>query len=142
MSGAIDSTTTCEGSQPSGSGSVLVSTTRSKTEVRSRSVAGVERTPWVAMAHTSVAPSCLRRSAAATIVPAVSIMSSRRMQRLPATLPITLLATTVLAWPLGRSLFTNARSAPRWPLKRLAAFTPPASGATITRFSRSPWALQ
>ena len=120
-----------------GSGTVFVSTTRSMAEFFSRSVAGSDRTPWVAIAHTSVAPSCLSSSAAATIVPAVSISSSNRMQRFPATLPMMLVATTWFAVPFGRTLFTNARSASRWLASLVAPFTPPASGDTMTRSATS-----
>ena len=71
------------------SGMVLVSTTRLIGDFFRRSTAGSESTPWVAIAHTSLAPRAFSNSAADTMVPAVSIMSSVSTHRRPSTSPIT-----------------------------------------------------
>src|SRR5664279_5911029 len=76
MSLATDRTSSLSNRRSWGMGSVLVTTTLVIAEFLRRSTAGSDRTAWVAMHHTSAAPRSARRSAAATMVPAVSIMSS------------------------------------------------------------------
>ena len=61
---------------PAAAAACSVSTTRSMALFFSRSIAGPDSTPWVAIAHTSVAPRDFSSSAADVMVPAVSIMSS------------------------------------------------------------------
>ena len=104
MSGAIDSTSIIGSCFSGGSGSVFVSTTRWIGLFFSRSIAGPDSTPWVAIAHTSVAPREYSRSAADVIVPAVSIMSSVSTHKRPLTSPMTSVASATLAVPLGRRL--------------------------------------
>ena len=94
MMPATESTSIMSSCFSGGSGSVSVTTSREITEFFSRSTAGSDSTPWVAMAHTSVAPFSRRISAAATMVPAVSIMSSMRTHWRPATSPMTPRAST------------------------------------------------
>ena len=67
-------------------------------------MAGPDSTPWVAIAHTSVAPRDLSSSAADVIVPAVSIMSSVSTHSRPLTSPMTSVASATLAVPFGRRL--------------------------------------
>ena len=64
-------------------GSVSVTTTSLTREFFSRSIAGPEKTAWVAAMMTSAAPASNSASAALVMVPPVSIMSSCRMQVLP-----------------------------------------------------------
>ena len=78
-----------DGRMSGASGKVLVRTTRSIRELVRRSMAGPDKTPWVAMAQTSVAPLSSNKWAAETMVPPVSIMSSVKMQRRPSTSPMT-----------------------------------------------------
>ena len=66
-----------------GRGNVSVQTTVSMTEFFKRSMAGPENTPWVVTARIRLAPLAARRSAAATMVPPVSIMSSITTQVRP-----------------------------------------------------------
>ena len=68
ISGATDSTSICGSCFSGGSGSVLVSTIRESGLFFNRSIAGPERTPCVAIAHTSVAPRALSSSAAELLV--------------------------------------------------------------------------
>ena len=81
----------------SASGKVLVTTTLESGDFSSRSRAGSESTAWVAIAQTSAAPRSTRSSAAAQIVPAVSIMSSSKTQWRPRTRPTTSIASTSFA---------------------------------------------
>ena len=66
-------------------GIVSVTTMLLKEEAQSLSIAGPERTAWVAQAMVSRAPDSRSTSAADTMVPAVSIMSSSTMASLPST---------------------------------------------------------
>src|SRR5690606_7901324 len=83
MTRATDSTSSLSICFSAGSGSVFVTTTLLIAEFLSRSIAGPDSTPWVAAAHTWRAPFSSSTSAAATIVPPVSIMSSMSTQVRP-----------------------------------------------------------
>jgi len=93
------------------SGIVLVMITWSIGAASSRSMAGPDSTPCTAQAKTRAAPFAFKALAAFTIVPAVSMMSSCRMQVRPATSPITFITS---ALPSSvRRLSMIASSAPR-----------------------------
>ena len=62
---------------------MLVTTTSVAGQFLSRSTAGSERIAWVAAMITPAAPSAISASAAFTIVPPVSIMSSTSTQIRP-----------------------------------------------------------
>ncbi|MOA53813.1 hypothetical protein D3C78_1773270 [compost metagenome] len=70
-------------------------------------------------------------------VPAVSTMSSTRMQVRPSTSPMMCITSDWLAF--GRRLSMIARSTPRLLATARARTTPPMSGETIIRFSKR-WA--
>lgn len=80
-------------------GMVSATSTDLKGESFKRSIAGPDKTGWVAHACTSVAPFSNKTLAAAQIVPAVSIISSTKIAIFPSTSPITWVA---VAW-FGRS---------------------------------------
>ena len=97
----------------------------------SRSTAGSERIAWVAAMTTPAAPSAISASAAFTIVPPVSIMSSVRTQILPSTSPTTRLATVSLGRSVRRVLWMKASGTPpRRADQRSATLIRPASGET------------
>ena len=105
----------------------------------SRSTAGPLRIGWVAAMMTPLAPSFMSASAAATIVPPVSIMSSTSTQSLPSTRPTTRLATASLGRSVLRVLWMKASGAPpRRADQRSATLIRPASGET-TASSWSPY---
>ena len=110
---ATDTTCSLSNCLWGGSGMVSVHTTDSMTESFSRSTAEPENTPWVVAAMTRRAPLAASRSAAATMVPPVSIMSSTSTQVRPATSPTISLASTRFFSSLARRLWTMARSACR-----------------------------
>ena len=86
---------------------------------------------WVAAMTTPAAPSVIRASAAFTIVPPVSIMSSTSTQMRPLTSPTTRLATVSLGRSVRRVLWMNASGAPpRRADQRSATLIRPASGET------------
>ena len=93
---ATDSTSSLSKIRSSATGSVSVTTTREMGAALRRSTAGSDRTAWVAMAEMSEAPASDSSSAAAQMVPAVSIMSSIRTQWRPSTSPTTWRALTSL----------------------------------------------
>src|SRR4051794_7312205 len=137
-SGAIDRTVSLSNWRSGSIGSVLVTMTSLTRLFLSRSTAGPERTPCVAVTMTSAAPASKRVSAAFTIVPPVSIMSSTRMQTRPSTSPTTRLATTSLGRMGSRVLWMNASGVPpSLSVHRSATRTRPESGET-TVMSRSP----
>ena len=94
-------------------------------------VAGSDSTGCVAATITSAAPSSNRISAAPTIVPPVSIMSSTIRHTRPSTSPTTRLATTWLGFNGSRVLWMNASGQPpSRSVHRSATRTRPESGAT------------
>src|SRR5690606_30159348 len=111
---------------------VLVTMTSWMGACRGRSMAGPDRTGWVAQASTLSAPRAIRARAASAMVPAVSIMSSTMMHVLPATSPTTL--TTSASLGAGRRLSMMAKGNPRRSPRRRARVTPPVSGETTTPF--------
>ena len=75
------------------------------------------------------------RAPPSTMVPAVSIMSSTRMQGRPSTSPTTAISSILCASLRDRRLYRNARSACRYSRSRSAVLIRPASGETTTRSS-------
>src|SRR5699024_2437333 len=137
-SGAIDSTVSLSKRFCSGIGSVLVTITSHTEEFFSRSTAGPLKTAWVAAITTSAAPSAFSASAACTIVPPVSIMSSTRMQTRPSTSPTTRLARDSFGRVISRVLWMNASGTPPSEFAHdSATLMRPASGET-TVSGRSP----
>ena len=103
-----------------------------------RSMAGPESTPWEAQAYTLLAPPTSTTALAALHrLPAVSTMSSKRMQSLPFTSPITFMTSHWLAF--CRRLSTMARFICSFWAKVRARATLPTSGeTTIISSHRSP----
>ena len=118
-------------SRSAGIGSVLVTMTSVAGLFFSRSTAGSDRIAWVAAMTTPAAPSAIRASAAFTMVPPVSIMSSTSTQIRPSTWPTTRLATVSLGRSMLRVLWMKASGAPpRRADQRSATLIRPASGET------------
>ncbi|CAM5694536.1 hypothetical protein SMICM304S_09116 [Streptomyces microflavus] len=86
---------------------------------------------------TSSAPCANSASAAAQIVPPVSIMSSTSTQTRPSTLPTTSWTETWFGTSLSRRLCTIASGASSRSHQRSATRTRPASGDTIVSLERS-----
>jgi hypothetical protein len=133
-SGAIDRQVSLSKRCSSVSGSVLVTTISVTALFLSRSTAGPDMIGWVAAMTTPAAPSFIRASAACTMVPPVSIMSSTSTQIRPRTSPTTRLATVSLGRSVRRVLWMKARGAPpSWADHRSATLIRPASGLTTAR---------
>ncbi len=137
IDGAIESVVTLSSWSSCGVGRVLVNTNSLTREFFSRSAAGPDSTPWVAATMTSAAPLSNSASAAAQMVPAVSIMSSTRTQTRPLTSPTTSADRMVFAWVMSRRLWMIASGAPSRSDHWSATFTRPASGETMVSFDRS-----
>src|SRR6266700_1000449 len=118
ISGAIDSTVSLSNCFSGWIGSVLVTMTSLIAEFFSRSTAGPDSTPCVAVTMTWAAPCSNRISAALAIVDPVSIMSSTRMQVRPATCPTTSSTWTLLATSGSRRLWMIAGGLPRLSVHR------------------------
>src|SRR5690349_17783672 len=138
--GAIDSTVILSSSSSLGVGSVFVNTNSLTLEFFSRSAAGPDSTPCVAVTMTSSAPCANNASAAAQIVPPVSIMSSTSTHTRPSTSPTTSCTVTWFATSLSRRLCTIASGAPSRSHQRSATRTRPASGDTTVSLSLSTFA--
>ena len=93
---ATESTTTLFDSRPGGdSGIVLVTISLSIGDFSIRSIAAPDSTPCTAQAITREAPFAFSADAPLVMVPAVSMMSSCRMQVRPSTSPITFITSAV-----------------------------------------------
>ena len=98
------------------------------------SSAGSEKTPWVTYAEADFAPADINASAALVSVPAVSTISSMRIQSLFFTSPIIFYTSETLAFSL--LLSTIAKFMSSLLAIYLALTTPPTSGEVIMVFSR------
>src|SRR5690606_4671121 len=136
-SGAIDSWVSLSNCRSFDTGSELVMTTSEIRESLSRSTAGPDSTPCVATAITLAAPCSNKASAAFTMVPAVSIMSSTRTQVRPRTSPTTSWPRTSCATSGSRRLWTIASGVPSRSAHRSAVRTRPESGDTTVVLLRS-----
>jgi len=92
------------------SGIVSVTVRNSMGEARRRSMAGPQKTAWVAPARMRAAPNSSRIRAASVIEPAVVIMSSTSSAVRPTTSPTTLTASVSVA--VTRRLSTAANGQP------------------------------
>mmetsp|Transcript_4275 Transcript_4275/g.13411 ORF Transcript_4275/g.13411 Transcript_4275/m.13411 type:complete len:237 (-) Transcript_4275:994-1704(-) len=123
-------------------GTVLATTTSSRTHASMRSAAGPEKRPCVAKAKTRRAPKARSSFAAAVSVPAVSIMSSTMMQSEPSTLPTRCIEPTTpgalrCLRMTAREISGGSGRRVKPSMKSLARATPPASGETMTGLMRS-----
>ena len=101
-----------------------------------RSMAGPERTPWLAQAWTDLAwPTSMTALAALQREPPVSTISSKRMQSLPSTSPMMFMTSHWLAF--WRRLSTMARFIWSFWAKVRARATEPTSGETTTMSSQA-----
>ena len=96
-----------------------------------RSIAGPDKTPWVAQAITSVAPPLsIKACALLHNVPAVSTISSIKITFFPRTSPIMFITSDTFAF--WRRLSTIAKGQPNLVANVLARVTEPRSGDTAT----------
>ena len=113
---------------------VFVVTTSFKFELLILSNAGPDKTPWLTYADTVLAPTFSKASAALVKVPAVSTISSIKIQSFPLTLPIIFKTSETLSDSL--LLSTIAKPVLSLFAIYLALTTPPTSGDTIIVFPK------